>query len=94
MGKVSYTVKDQELNLAVDLNEDGEPSVEMKLNINEGIQEAMRTGKPVEGVKVASMKFEGTKLVLVLDTDQDGEPVASMKIDMIESIDEAKDLVL
>lgn len=94
MGKLSSVFEGNKLKVGLDLNEDGEKSVELELSVNEALQEAMRTGKEVEGVKMVSMKFVGSKMVIVLDTDKDGEPVAKLSVDLMESIDEVKDLVL
>lgn len=94
MGKISQKVEDNKLKVAVDSNEDGEASLALQLNISEGIQEAMRTGTAVEGVKPASIKFNGTKMIVVIDSDKDGESSLELTVDLMESVDEIKDLVL
>lgn len=88
MSKVTYEVKDAALNVGLDLNEDGEKSVDLKVHLGEALEEAFKKGTAVEGVKVVDFKFELTKLKITLDTDQDGEKLVELSIDLAEAFDE------
>lgn len=88
MSKVKSEFVDGKFNLGVDLNEDGENSLNMKLNLNEAMQEAIKRGEAIEGAKLVDFKFELTKMVLILDTDKDGEPLLELVVDLPEVFDE------
>ena len=88
MSKVDHSFKEGKYELAVDLNEDGEKSLDVKVSLNEALEEAFKRGDEVEGAKVVSVKFELTKLKVVLDTDKDGENVLELSIDLAEAFDE------
>lgn len=92
MSKVNYAVKDGNLNIGVDSNEDGQNSVTIKLNLTEAIQEAIFRGDAVEGAKVVDFSFQFTKLVLKIDTDRDGEALLELEIDLAEVFDEIQSM--
>lgn len=86
---LSYEAKDGKIQLKYDKDQDGEPSVDLSIHINEAIQEAFDRGDEVEGVKLAKLSFEGMKLKLEIDTDQDGEKVMELLLDIPEGLDES-----
>ena len=86
--KLNYEVKDNALSVGLDANQDGQNSLNLKLQLSEAVQEAFAKGVAVEGVKSASIKFEGSKLVLVVDTDKDGEALLNLEVDLFEAIEE------
>lgn len=88
MSKVNYKIDGSDLKIGLDVNEDGQNSLLLKININEAISEAFKKGDQVEGVKSATVKFEGSKLVLVVDSDKDGEELLSLEADLFEAIEE------
>lgn len=88
MSKVNYKVQDNSLQVGLDANEDGQNSLTLKININEAIAEAFKKGAAVDGVKSASIKFEGSKLVLIVDSDKDSEQLLSLEADLFEAIEE------
>ena len=89
MSKVNFKVEDGFLKAGIDANEDGQESMNLKLSMNEAIQEAFQKGVSIEGAKVVDFKFELTRLKLVIDTDKDGENLLELDIDLAEAIDEA-----
>ena len=91
MDKVNLKIEDNALMIGVDTNEDGENVVDIKLSLNEALQEALKKGEEVkiEDAKKVSFSFGLTGLEIKIDTDQDGEEVASVKINLPEAIDEA-----
>lgn len=93
MSKLDFEIKEGNLVLGVDSNEDGEKAVKLNLVLSEAIEEAFSRGQSVEGVKLVDFKFELTKLKLKIDTDQDGESVLDLEIDLGEAFDEISSLV-
>ncbi len=91
--KISTEFKDGTLIAGLDLNQDGEKSFDMKIHLNEALEEAIKRGEPIEGAKVVDFKFELTKMILVLDTDKDGEKLLELKIDLAEAFDEGTSLI-
>lgn len=89
MSKVNFEVKDAALNVGVDVNEDGQNSVNLKVFLSEALEEAFKKEAAVDGVKVAEVKFELTKLKIILDTDKDGEKLMELEVDLAETFDEA-----
>lgn len=83
-----YKFKDGILDLQIDSNEDGEPVLKLKLNSSEALQEAIKRGSPVEGVKLVDFSFSGSKIKIWLDTDKDGENLMELEIDLMEAFDE------
>lgn len=88
MSKLNYKVQDNNLLVGLDTNQDGQNSLELKLNLSEAVKEAFSNGTSLEGVKPAVIKFEGTKLILVVDTDKDGEHLLTLNLDLIETLEE------
>lgn len=88
MSKFKYEVIDNKLVVGLDSNEDGQASLELKLSLAEAIQEAFKKSEGVQGVKSATVKFEGAKLILVVDSDKDGEPLLHLTLDLFEGIEE------
>lgn len=89
MSKYNIGVEGETLKVGLDLNEDGQEVVTLKLSLKEAVQEAFTKGGKIEGVKVVDFRFELTQLVLKIDSDQDGETLAEIRIDLAEAIDEA-----
>ena len=90
MSKVNFGIKDGSLEFAVDLNEDGEPSLKGKLNLGEAAEEAIKREGAVEGAKIVDFKFAFTKLTLKIDTDRDGENLLELEIDLGEAFQEIR----
>lgn len=88
--KTPVEFKEGALHFGLDSNDDGENSINGKLNLSEAIGEAISKGTQVEGAKVADFKFEGTKLKLKVDSDKDGQSLLELELDLIESFDEIK----
>lgn len=91
--KMDIEFKDGVVKFGLDMNQDGEKSIEGELYLSEALQEAINRGEPIEGAKVVSMKFEGMKMVLVIDTDRDGQPLFKIKMNLPEVIDEGSGLI-
>jgi hypothetical protein len=94
MSKIPVNFEDGKMVFGLDLNEDGEKSVEGVLHLSEALQEAISRGEAVEGAKLVDFRFELTKMVLVIDTDKDGESLLELKIDLPEAFDEGQSLLL
>lgn len=79
------------LILGLDTNQDGEKLIDISVNMNEAIQEALQRGESVkiEGAKVVAFEFNMASLKLIIDTDQDGEKLLDISINLAEAIDEA-----
>lgn len=90
--KLNFEVKDGNLEIGLDSNQDGEKSLKMKLYLSEALGEVMSRGDAVEGAKLVSLKFEFTKLKVQIDTDKDGEPLLELEIDLGEVFDEVQSL--
>lgn len=88
MSKIKYDIQENNLVIGLDANEDGQNSLEVKLSLSEAIQEAFKKGVAVEGVKSATVKFEGTKLIVVVDSDKDGEALLTLSADLFEGLEE------
>jgi len=86
--KFDFEIKEGSLHASVDMNQDGEKLMKIKLNLTEAIQEAFAKGEAIKDVKVVDFKFELTKLKLKLDTDKDGEELMEIEIDLAEAFDE------
>lgn len=86
--KFDVSFENNELNLGIDLNKDGEKLMKVKLNLGEAIQEAFKKGEAIEGAKVVAFEFKLTKLVVKIDTDRDGESLLEIEIDLAEALDE------
>lgn len=86
--KFDVSFENNELNLSIDLNQDGDKLMKAKLSLSEAIQEAFKKGAAIEGAKVVSFEFNLTKLVVKIDTDKDGEPLLELEIDLAEALDE------
>jgi len=78
------------LKVAFDANQDGQPSIELDIKLDEAAKELFQKGKSVaiEGVKTVHVGFEGGKLKVGVDTDKDGQDVVDLKIDALEVLDE------
>lgn len=87
--KFDVSFDEGKLVLGIDSNQDGQKLVDIKVNMNEAIQEIFKKGEKIEGAKLVAFEFNLTKLVLKLDTDQDGEELLDIEIDLAEAIDEA-----
>ena len=87
--KFDVDFKDGNLELGLDLNQDGDKLLVAKINASEAIQELMKKGGKVEGAKVVDFSFDGSKLSLMLDTDQDGEQLLELQLDLMEALDES-----
>ena len=85
---MDYAIRDGKLEASIDMNQDGEKSLKLTLNLTEAIQELIAKGGKIEGAKIVDFKFELTKLRLKIDTDQDGEELMEIEIDLAESFDE------
>jgi len=94
MSVLSYEVQNGMLVLGVDSNEDGDKVLDLKLNITEGIQEALQKGEKMEGAQLVGFEFSATKLKLMIDSDQDGENLLELEIDLMEAVDEIKDVIV
>lgn len=86
--KLVFDVKDNHLVLGLDADKDGVKSLDLKLSLTEAVQEAFAKGTAVEGVKSASIRFEGMSLVIVIDTDKDGEALLTFTANLPEGIKE------
>ena len=60
---VTYGFTEGVLDLSVDANKDGDHVLNLKLDVNEAVEEAINKGTAIEGVSVADFKFEGSKLI-------------------------------
>jgi hypothetical protein len=92
--KFDFEVKDGAFNASVDMNQDGDKFMKLKLNITEGIQELIAKGGKLEGAKVVEVKFELTKMIIKLDTDRDGEELLELEVDMAEGFQEIGSMVI
>ena len=88
MSKFDFGFEGSELSLSIDLNDDGQESVAVKLDVSEAIQEALQNSKPVEGAKLVDFSFDDSKLKLKIDSDKDGDTVLELSIDLMEAFDE------
>jgi len=91
--KFDVRIEGSELVVMLDTNLDGQPLVDLKVNLSEGFQEAFARGEEILGAKVVAFKFVGTKLILELDTDKDGEKLLKLELDLGEAFDEVSTLV-
>jgi hypothetical protein len=87
--KFDVDVKDGALHASVDLNEDGEKLLDLKLYLAEGLEELLKKGAKKEDVKVVDFDFSMQGLKLVLDTDQDGEHLLELNLSIAEALDES-----
>jgi len=85
---VEMGMNDGVFELKVDPNQDGQEVFKLKMFTSEVIQEAISREKSIEGAKLVSFGFEGSKLKLSLDTDKDGEILLELEIDLMEIFDE------
>ena len=81
------------MDISVDADEDGEPSVSLKISLTEAMQEAIRSGTQIEGAKLVDFGFDEGKLVISIDTNLDGQPLLSLAVNLVESFDEISDMV-
>lgn len=88
MSKFEAKVEEGKLVASLDMNEDGEKLLQVKLSMGEAIEEAFKKGQKLEGVKLVSFGFEGKALVMKVDSDQDGQEVLELKVDLGEALDE------
>ena len=92
MSKFDVIFKEGSLVFGLDLNEDEKKSISCKLHLNEGLEEIIKRGEPIEGAKVVDFRFELTKMILVLDTDKDGEKLFELEVDLAEAFEEGTSL--
>ena len=92
MSKVDVKFKDGSIEFGVDLNQDGEKSVEAKLHLSEALQEVIKRGEKIEGAKVVDFDFSISGITLLLDTDKDGEKLFELKLNFSEAADEFSEL--
>lgn len=91
--KFNFSCTNNIAKLGVDLNQDGQNSLQVSVNINEAIQEIFsRSNEKGVTPKVAT-KIDGTNLVVTVDSDQDGENVATVVLNVLELITEGKKLL-
>lgn len=88
MSKVSTSFENNEFSLEVDTNEDGQKVLDCKLSLAEGIQEILKRGEKVEGIKAVAVEFSLAGLKIILDTDKDGEKLGEINIYLTEALDE------
>lgn len=87
--KLKAKFEEGKLVLEVDSNADGQKVLDLKLDLNEGVQELIKRGEPIEGAKLAEFDFSLSKLVLKIDSDRDGEKLIELSLDLAELLDEA-----
>lgn len=90
--KIPVEFKDGMIVAGLDLDQDGEKSMELKLHMKEGLEEIINRGEAIPGAKLVDFKFEMTKMVLKIDSDKDGEPLLELKIDLAEAFAEGTSL--
>ena len=95
MSKGNVKFEDGKLIAGLDTNEDGENVLTAKLNLNEGLQEALgRVLKGGEGEKIVvdakkvELEFGIGGLKLLVDTDGDGEKLLELDVSLTEAADE------
>ena len=97
MSKGSVKIEEGKIIVGLDVNEDGENSLTLKVNINETISEALHKAKKGEETtidltgKKVELKFGIGGMKLVVDTDQDGEPSIELDLSLMEAFEEAGD---
>ncbi len=94
MSKASIKFEDGKIVAGLDTNEDGENSVEVRLNLKEGFEEGFAALKKGEektisvDAKAVNFVFKDNSIFVVIDTDKDGEELMDVKIDISESFEE------
>lgn len=76
------------VTIGLDANQDGAPSLKLKLNLAEDFKEIFSRGVAVDGVKAATLKVEGTKLIVGVDTDRNGVNMLELEVDLGEGAEE------
>lgn len=99
MSKASIKILKDQISAHMDLNEDGEPSLSLKVHMSESLQEAIEAFKKGEkktvevDAKKVAFTFDPLKgMSLAIDTDQDGEKSVELDLSLIEAVDEAGSL--
>jgi len=92
MSKFDVSFEGGNVKFGMDLNEDGDKSIEATLHLSEALEEVIKRGTPIEGAKIVDFKFELTKMILVIDTDKDGEKLLELKLDLSEAFQEGTSL--
>lgn len=87
--KFDVKFEDGKMELSIDSNLDGEKLIYVSVNMNEALQEVIKRGEPVEGVKLVDFEFSTQKIVLKLDTDKDGEKLLEIELNLAEALDES-----
>ena len=94
MSKASIKFEDGKLVAGLDMNEDGQNSISIKMSMNEALQEGMAALKKGEKkevtveAKAVKLVFVDGKIAVSVDTDRDGEELLSVAVDMTESVEE------
>ena len=87
--KFDVEVKEGNLELSLDTNQDGEKLMTAKVNMGEAIQEVLKKGEKIEGAKLVDFEMGIGGIKLVLDTDQDGEKLLELELNLAEALDES-----
>lgn len=94
MSKANLEFKDGKIIAGLDMNEDGENSISLKLDVNESVQEGLSKLKKGEESKVeleakkVDVEFGMGGVKVKIDLDQDGEHFLELDLSMSEAFDE------
>lgn len=94
MSKANVEFKEGVLVAGVDMNEDGENMISLKVNMKEAMEEAFAKLKKGESssvvldVKKVELKFDMSGMKLLVDTNQDGEAAIELEVSLTETVDE------
>lgn len=88
MKNVDYKFEDGKAEIFLDSDNDGKPSIKAFADLKELVQEVIARGDAQEGVKTATIRMDGLKLVIEIDSDKDGEKSFVFEADIPEGIDE------
>ena len=94
MSKASVKFENGSLVAGLDTNEDGQNVMDLKINMQETLEEAFAALKKGEesvveiDVKKVELKFGAEGMSLTIDTDQDGENSIELDVSLMEAIDE------
>ena len=87
--KLPVSIDGSSVNVGLDLDQDGQKSLNIKINLKEVYEELLAKGEAKIEVKTLTVKMDGMKMNLLVDTDKDGEPVIEACIDLPEAFNEA-----
>lgn len=99
MSKASVKFVGGSLVVGLDTNEDGQNVMDLKINMQETLEEAFAAIKKGEkkevelDVKKVVLKFGAEGMTLTVDTDQDGENSIELNVSLMEAVDEVGDLI-